>query len=70
MAEATIDVRHQFIRKVYAILSVQLLVTAAVSALSFMSTGYKSFIQSHPGLMLASVCLVPPQRLPTRGVCR
>jgi FtsH-binding integral membrane protein len=55
MAEATIDVRHQFIRKVYAILSVQLLVTAAVSALSFMSTGYKSFIQSHPGLMLASL---------------
>ncbi|CRK11844.1 hypothetical protein BN1708_020762, partial [Verticillium longisporum] len=41
VAEATIDIRMQFIRKVYAILTVQLIVTGAVSALSFFSEGYK-----------------------------
>ncbi len=55
MAEATIDIRNQFVRKVYAILSVQLLVTAAVSALSFWSQGYKSWIQSHPAMVWISV---------------
>jgi FtsH-binding integral membrane protein len=55
IAEATLDIRHQFIRKVYAILTLQVLVTAGVSALSFMSEGYKTFIQAHPGLVMASL---------------
>lgn len=56
VAEATIDIRNQFIRKVYTILTVQLLVTGGVSALSFMSEGYKSWIQSHPAMVWISVC--------------
>lgn len=55
VAEATVDIRNQFIRKVYTILTVQLLATAAVSALSFFSDGYKSWIQSHPGMVWMSV---------------
>ncbi|KAM0323644.1 hypothetical protein ACHAQA_008579 [Verticillium albo-atrum] len=55
VAEATIDIRMQFIRKVYAILTVQLIVTGAVSALSFFSEGYKTWIQSHPGVVWASL---------------
>ncbi|KAH6683719.1 transmembrane BAX inhibitor motif-containing protein [Plectosphaerella plurivora] len=55
VAEATIDIRNQFIRKVYAILTVQLIVTGAVSALSFWSEGYKNWIQSHPGVVWISL---------------
>ncbi|KAF9875096.1 hypothetical protein CkaCkLH20_07362 [Colletotrichum karsti] len=55
VAEATTDIRNQFIRKVYAILTVQLIATGAVSALSFWSEGYKTWIQSHPGLVWASL---------------
>lgn len=55
IAEATIDIRNQFIRKVYTILTVQLIATGAVSSLSFMSEGYKTWIQSHPALVYVSL---------------
>ncbi|KAL2136558.1 hypothetical protein VTI74DRAFT_3103 [Chaetomium olivicolor] len=55
VAEATVEIRNQFIRKVYTILTVQLVATGAVSALSFMSAGYKGWIQSHPGVVWASL---------------
>ncbi|KAI0886264.1 inhibitor of apoptosis-promoting Bax1-domain-containing protein [Annulohypoxylon maeteangense] len=55
VAEATIEIRNQFIRKVYTILTAQLIATAAVSGLSFWSTGYKTWIQSHPALVWASL---------------
>jgi protein lifeguard len=55
VAEATIDIRNQFVRKVYAILTVQLIATGAVSALSWWSVGYKEWIQSHPSLVFGSV---------------
>jgi protein lifeguard len=55
VAEATIDIRNQFVRKVYTILTAQLIVTAIVSGLSFWSTDYKKWIQSHPALVWASV---------------
>ncbi|KAF6811434.1 Protein lifeguard 4 [Colletotrichum sojae] len=55
VAEATTDIRNQFVRKVYAILTVQLIATGAVSSLSFFSAGYKTWIQSHPGLVWASL---------------
>ncbi|ROT41033.1 UPF0005-domain-containing protein [Sodiomyces alkalinus F11] len=55
VAEATIDIRNQFIRKVYAILTVQLIATGAVSSLSFFNQAYKTWIQSHPGLVWASL---------------
>jgi FtsH-binding integral membrane protein len=55
VAEATIDIRNQFIRKVYTILTVQLIATGAVSALSFMSSSYKAWIQSHPAVVWISL---------------
>ncbi|KAL2140320.1 hypothetical protein VTI28DRAFT_3964 [Corynascus sepedonium] len=55
VAEATVEIRNQFVRKVYTILTVQLIATGAVSALSFMSEGYKSWIQSHPGVVWGSL---------------
>lgn len=55
VAEATVEIRNQFIRKVYTILTVQLIATGAVSALSFMSDSYKSWIQSHPAIVWVSV---------------
>ena len=60
VAEATTEIRNQFIRKVYSILTLQLIATGAVSALSFMSDGYKSWIQSHPAVVWASVRTVSP----------
>lgn len=61
MAEATVDIRNQFIRKVYTILTVQLLATAAVSALSFFSHSYKTWVQGHPALVWGSVRPSPGQ---------
>lgn len=55
VAEATVDIRNQFIRKVYTILTVQLLATAGVSAVSFFNESYKNWIQGHPALVWASV---------------
>ncbi|KAI1765753.1 transmembrane BAX inhibitor motif-containing protein [Hypoxylon sp. FL1150] len=55
VAEATVDIRNQFIRKVYTILTVQLIATAAVSGLSFWSEGYKAYVQSHPALVWVSL---------------
>lgn len=55
MAEATVDIRNQFIRKVYTILTAQLVATAVVSGLGFWSTGYRTWIQSHPALVWVSV---------------
>jgi FtsH-binding integral membrane protein len=55
VAEATVDIRNQFIRKVYTILTVQLAATAGVSALTFFSEGYKAWIQSHPALVWVSL---------------
>lgn len=55
VAEATLDLRMQFIRKVYAILTVQLFATAALSSVSFFSDGYKQWIQTNPWLMWLSL---------------
>lgn len=55
VAEATFDIRNQFIRKVYTILTVQLLATAGVSTLSFFSQSYKTWIQSHQLVVWASL---------------
>ncbi|KAE9977657.1 hypothetical protein EG328_001872 [Venturia inaequalis] len=51
VSEATLDIRMQFIRKVYAILTVQLFATAIASSISFYSAGYKSWIQNNPWMM-------------------
>ena len=55
VAEATIDIRMAFIRKVYAILLVQILFTTGLSALSFFSSGYKSWIQTNQWMMWVSL---------------
>ncbi|KAI1337229.1 inhibitor of apoptosis-promoting Bax1-domain-containing protein [Xylariaceae sp. FL0016] len=55
VAEATVDIRNQFIRKVYTILTAQLIATAVVSGLSFWSAGYKTWVQSHQGLVWVSL---------------
>jgi len=49
-----------FVRKVYAILSVQLIATAVLSSVSFFSDSYKDWIQSNQWMMWLSVCHVLP----------
>jgi len=55
VADATIEIRTQFVRKVYTILTAQLVTTGAISAFSFASEGYKGWIQSHPGMLYFSM---------------
>ncbi|ERS96935.1 hypothetical protein HMPREF1624_06262 [Sporothrix schenckii ATCC 58251] len=55
VAEATVSIRNQFVRKVYAILTIQLLVTSALGAVSFLSEGYRKWIQTHPALVFVSL---------------
>lgn len=55
VAEASIEIRMQFVRKVYAILSVQLIATAILSSISFFSVSYKTWIQSNVWMMWVSV---------------
>ncbi|KAK4989329.1 hypothetical protein LTR50_003321 [Elasticomyces elasticus] len=55
VSEATLDIRMQFVRKVYSILTVQLLFTAALSAVSFSSASYKTWIQTNQWMMWVSL---------------
>ncbi|KAL9101241.1 MAG: hypothetical protein Q9163_003474 [Psora crenata] len=55
VAEATLPIRMQFVRKVYAILTAQILATVALSSVSYVSGGYKSWIQSNPWMMWVSL---------------
>jgi len=55
ISEATPDIRMQFIRKVYSILTVQLLLTTALSSISFFSHGYRRWIQSNSWMMWISL---------------
>jgi hypothetical protein len=55
VAEATIDIRMAFVRKVYAILSVQLVATAILSSVSFFSVSYKNWIQTNQWMMWISL---------------
>jgi protein lifeguard len=55
VSEATLDIRMQFIRKVYAILTVQLLLTAVLSSVSFFSHSYRRWIQSNSWMMWGSL---------------
>jgi len=55
VAEATIDIRMAFVRKVYAILSVQLIATAILSSVSFFSDSYKNWIQTNQWMMWISL---------------
>jgi len=55
VAEASIHIRMAFVRKVYAILSVQLVATAALSAVSFWSDSYRNWIQSNTWMVWVSL---------------
>lgn len=55
VAEATLDIRMAFIRKVYAILTAQLLATAAVSFVSMTSKTYRTWIQTHQWPLWVSI---------------
>jgi FtsH-binding integral membrane protein len=55
VSEATLDIRMSFIRKVYTILTVQLLLTAALSTVSFFSEGYRNWIQTNSWMMWTSL---------------
>jgi len=55
VAEGSIEIRHQFVRKVYSILFVQLLATGVVSTVSFYSTGFRNFIQTNPWMLWLSL---------------
>lgn len=55
VAEATVDIRMAFIRKVYAILSVQLAATAIFSSISFFNASFKHWIQTNGWMMYLSI---------------
>ncbi|KAF2139093.1 uncharacterized protein K452DRAFT_328418 [Aplosporella prunicola CBS 121167] len=55
VAEATLDIRMAFVRKVYAILTVQLLATAIISSISFFSSGFRTWIQTNSWMMWVSL---------------
>lgn len=55
VAEATLPIRMQFIRKVYSILTVQLLATFGLSSVSYFSTGYKTWVQGNTWLLWVSL---------------
>lgn len=55
VAEATLDIRMQFVRKVYSILTVQILLTVGLSAVSFWSASYKTWIQSNQWMLWTSL---------------
>jgi len=55
VSEATLDIRMQFIRKVYSILTVQLLATAALCSVSFWSKAYNTWIKENQWMMWLSL---------------
>ncbi|KAB8233170.1 hypothetical protein ETB97_002966 [Aspergillus alliaceus] len=55
VAEGTLPIRMQFVRKVYAILTAQLLLTVIMSSISFFSDSYRTWIQGNFWLMIVSV---------------
>ncbi|KAJ5183025.1 Protein lifeguard 4 [Penicillium capsulatum] len=55
VAEGTIDIRMQFVRKVYSILTAQILLTTVLSSISFFSISYRNWIQGNFWLMIVSV---------------
>uniref|UniRef100_A0A3B3QFI8 Transmembrane BAX inhibitor motif containing 4 n=1 Tax=Paramormyrops kingsleyae TaxID=1676925 RepID=A0A3B3QFI8_9TELE len=54
VATASVQIRMDFLRKVYSILSIQIILTAATSALFMYSDTIKNFIHACPSLVLVS----------------
>ncbi|KAK9454435.1 inhibitor of apoptosis-promoting Bax1-domain-containing protein [Dipodascopsis uninucleata] len=51
VSQCTISIRHAFIRKVYTILSIQLVMTSALSVLFMYNSAIRFWVQSHPSMM-------------------
>ncbi|NXQ32485.1 LFG4 protein, partial [Alaudala cheleensis] len=54
VASASVHIRMAFLRKVYSILSVQVLLTTVTSAIFLHSTGVQAFVHARPALLLIS----------------
>lgn len=54
VASASVQIRMDFLRKVYSLLSLQLVLTTATSALFMFCLPLRDFVHSSPGLVLAS----------------
>ncbi|NXJ54271.1 LFG4 protein, partial [Spizaetus tyrannus] len=54
VASASVHIRMAFLRKVYSILSIQVLLTTVTSAIFLYSTGVQAFIHERPALLLIS----------------
>lgn len=54
VGDSSIEIRHAFVRKVYSILFVQLLLTGIVSAISFWSPDFKFWIRNNAWMMWVS----------------
>ncbi|KAG9280311.1 protein lifeguard 4 [Astyanax mexicanus] len=54
VATASVQIRMDFLRKVYTILSLQIIVTTAVSALFMFCEPIKNFVHSSPSVVLVS----------------
>ncbi|NWZ91433.1 LFG4 protein, partial [Nesospiza acunhae] len=54
VASASVHIRMAFLRKVYSILSVQVLLTTVTSAIFLYSTGVQTFVHERPTLLLIS----------------
>ncbi|XP_009996070.1 PREDICTED: protein lifeguard 4 [Chaetura pelagica] len=52
VASASVHIRMAFLRKVYSILSIQILLTTVISAIFLYSTGVKAFVLERPALVL------------------
>lgn len=54
VASASVQIRMDFLRKVYSLLSLQLVLTTATSALFMFCLPLRNFVHSSPGLVLVS----------------
>ncbi|NWS71669.1 LFG4 protein, partial [Crotophaga sulcirostris] len=54
VASASVHIRMAFLRKVYSILSIQVLLTTVTSAIFLYSTGLQTFVHERPALLLIS----------------
>ncbi|NXS62299.1 LFG4 protein, partial [Brachypteracias leptosomus] len=54
VASASVNIRMAFLRKVYSILSIQVLLTTVTSAVFLYSTGVQAFVHERPALLLIS----------------
>ncbi|KAI7904703.1 inhibitor of apoptosis-promoting Bax1-domain-containing protein [Cokeromyces recurvatus] len=55
IANSNMEIRMQFVRKVYSILSTQLLGTVIMSSIYMFNEGIKTWVQSHPWLIFVSL---------------